>query len=225
MSSARLTCPVLRGWVRGSAASSRRPCPVEHAPEEEHLQDNLSVGDLAGLVDLSRFQFARRFKQSTGATPHAYVMDERVARAKTLLRRTGIPLAEVAHQCGFANQSHMNRLFGGPADTTPGHPRAPFREPGVHRVLLRRRPATSSGARPVMSRSPRSTWGPMRPVRVPRRTSMVTPATACTPPKSRVTSTARSTTPSSDAAEEGTERVMGRPVTRTADPSWGLIAR
>ena len=86
----------------------------------EHLQDNLSVGDLAGIVDLSRFQFARRFKQSTGTTPHVYVMDERVARAKTLLRRTGIPLAQVAHQCGFADQSHMNRAFGGRVGTTPG---------------------------------------------------------------------------------------------------------
>ena len=86
----------------------------------EHLQDNLSVGDLAGLVDLNRFQFARRFKQSTGTTPHVHVMDERVARAKTLLRRTGIPLAEVAHQCGFADQSHMNRVFGGRVGTTPG---------------------------------------------------------------------------------------------------------
>jgi AraC family transcriptional regulator len=85
-----------------------------------YLPDNLSVGDLADLVDLSRFQFARRFKQSTGATPHAYVMDERVARAKTLLLRTGIPLAEVAHQCGFADQSHMNRVFGARVGATPG---------------------------------------------------------------------------------------------------------
>ena len=43
-----------------------------------------------------------------------------MARAKTLLRRTGIPLAEVAHRCGFADQSHMNRVFGARMGTTPG---------------------------------------------------------------------------------------------------------
>ena len=108
----------------------------------EHLQDNLSVGDLADFVDLSRFQFARRFKQSTGATPHAYVMDERVAKAKTLLRRTGIPLAEVAHQCGFADQSHMNRVFGGRVGTTPGQYREAKLGPVISGSRGRRRRRT-----------------------------------------------------------------------------------
>jgi AraC family transcriptional regulator len=86
----------------------------------EHLRENIALNDLAAAVGLSRFHFARRFKQSTGQTPHAFVMAERLARSRTLLRRTSVPLPDVAAQCGFSDQSHMNRVFAKHLGITPG---------------------------------------------------------------------------------------------------------
>ena len=86
----------------------------------EHLRRNIALNDLAAAVGLSRFHFARRFKQSTGQTPHAFVMAERLARSQTLLRRTSVPLPDVAAQCGFSDQSHMNRVFAKHLGITPG---------------------------------------------------------------------------------------------------------
>ena len=51
----------------------------------ERLQENISLEDLAGTVGLSRYHFPRRFRQSTGTTPHEFVLQQRVGRAKTLL--------------------------------------------------------------------------------------------------------------------------------------------
>lgn len=90
----------------------------------EHLRENIGLNDLAAAVSLSRFHFARRFKQSTGKTPHAYVLQERLARAQALLRRTSTPLPDVAAQSGFSDQSHMNRVFGRLTGITPGQYRA-----------------------------------------------------------------------------------------------------
>ena len=90
----------------------------------EHLRENIGLNDLAAAVSLSRFHFARRFKQSTGKTPHAYVLEERLARAQVLLRRTSRPLPDVAAQSGFSDQSHMNRVFGRLTGITPGQYRA-----------------------------------------------------------------------------------------------------
>jgi len=86
----------------------------------EHLRENIALNDLAAAVGLSRFHFARRFKQSTGQTPHAFVMAERLARSRTLLRRTSVPLPDVAARCGFSDQSHMNRVFAKHLGITPG---------------------------------------------------------------------------------------------------------
>ena len=78
-----------------------------------HVEDNLAaplaLADLAALVHVSPFHFARLFRASTGRSPHAYVVERRVARAHELLTRTGLPIAEVAVACGFADQSHLTR--------------------------------------------------------------------------------------------------------------------
>lgn len=90
----------------------------------EHLNENIALDDLAAVVGLSRFYFTRRFKQSTGTTPHRYVLQQRIAKAQTMLRRTHVPLADIAYQCGFADQSHMTRVFGTRVGATPGQYRA-----------------------------------------------------------------------------------------------------
>jgi AraC family transcriptional regulator len=78
-----------------------------------HVEDNLAaplaLADLAALAHVSPFHFARLFRASTGRSPHAYVVERRVARAQELLTRTGLPIVEVAAACGFADQSHLTR--------------------------------------------------------------------------------------------------------------------
>lgn len=87
----------------------------------EHLGENLTLDDLASSVALSRYHFARRFRASTGTTPHEYVLTQRVAKAQTLLTRTNYPLLDIAVICGFADQSHLNRVFKKYTGVPPGH--------------------------------------------------------------------------------------------------------
>jgi AraC family transcriptional regulator len=86
----------------------------------QHLGENITLDDLAASVSLSRYHFARRFRVSTGSAPHEYVLQQRVARARTLLARTNQPLPEIALLCGFADQSHLNRVFKKHTGLSPG---------------------------------------------------------------------------------------------------------
>lgn len=98
----------------------------EHLVREHvqgHLTGTLTLDELAAAAGLSTFHFARRFRASTGTTPHEFVLRHRVDRARRLLERTGIPLPEVAATCGFADQSHMNRVLRRRLGATPGEVR------------------------------------------------------------------------------------------------------
>jgi AraC family transcriptional regulator len=90
---------------------------------QSHLHGKLTLDELAATTGLSKFHFARRFRASTGTTPHEFVLRHRVDRARRLLARTGIPLSEVAATCGFADQSHMNRVLRRRLGATPGEVR------------------------------------------------------------------------------------------------------
>jgi AraC family transcriptional regulator len=86
----------------------------------EHLDAELSLDHLAAVAHMSAYHFARLFKNSTGLPPHQYVIACRVERAKELLReRDVLPLAEVAAETGFANQSHFTRHFKRLVGVTP----------------------------------------------------------------------------------------------------------
>ncbi|WP_448624365.1 helix-turn-helix domain-containing protein [Geodermatophilus sp. URMC 64] len=90
----------------------------------EHLAETISLDDLAGVTGLSRFSFARKFRETSGTTPHGFVLRQRVERARTMLERTDIPLPDVAAGCGFADQSHMTREFKKRLGVTPGRYRS-----------------------------------------------------------------------------------------------------
>ncbi len=77
----------------------------------DNLQGDLTLAELAGAAHMSPFHFSRLFKESTGLTPHQYVIERRVQRARELLSSTDLPIAEIALLCGFAHQSHLNRHF------------------------------------------------------------------------------------------------------------------
>lgn len=76
-----------------------------------NLENEISLADLAAAADLSPFHFSRAFRRSTGKTPRQYVLEQRLERAKILLRRPDLPLVEVSLLSGFKNQSHFTSLF------------------------------------------------------------------------------------------------------------------
>jgi transcriptional regulator of acetoin/glycerol metabolism len=78
---------------------------------EGHLAERLSVERLAAIAGLSVYHFARAFKKSQGMTPHDYLLDRRIVRARALLDETDTALSEVALVSGFADQSHFARHF------------------------------------------------------------------------------------------------------------------
>lgn len=82
------------------------------------VECNFSLEQLAQVSGLDGFQLIRKFKHAFGQTPHAYQIDLRLNTAKQLIRQ-GAPLADVAHQLGFADQAHFQRLFKQRHATTP----------------------------------------------------------------------------------------------------------
>ena len=95
--------------------------PVHQARDclADRSADPPALADLATLVGLSRFQLVRRFMRSFGMSPYAWLMQLRAERARALIR-LGQTLAEAAHACGFADQSHMTRSFVRQFGFTPG---------------------------------------------------------------------------------------------------------
>jgi AraC family transcriptional regulator len=91
---------------------------------EAHLDDRLTLADLAGVACLSPYHFSRSFKQAVGVGPQRYVMERRIERAKTLMRRTRQPLASIALEVGFTDQSHLTAIFRREIGMTPGRFRA-----------------------------------------------------------------------------------------------------
>lgn len=89
-----------------------------------------SVGDLAARCQLSRSYFNKAFKESFGCTPSKWLTGYRVARVKERLSQD-VSLAEIAISCGFADQSHMTRVFTSHTGETPARFRRRSRPLGV----------------------------------------------------------------------------------------------
>ncbi len=135
---------------QGRPGSSRAPLAVRQAREliTECLADPPSLGDLAVATGLSPFALLRAFRSETGLPPHAYLNQQRVRLARSLLD-TGVMPAEVAAQAGFADQAHLTRHFKRVVGVPPG---AYQRE---------RRPATA--ARPCAAgKNVQASHGPRR---------------------------------------------------------------
>jgi transcriptional regulator of acetoin/glycerol metabolism/AraC-like DNA-binding protein len=87
---------------------------------EAHLAESIDLAALAGVAGLSLYHFARAFKQSAGVAPHTYLIERRVGRAREMLARTELSLAEIALATGFSDQSHFARHFRQRLGMTPG---------------------------------------------------------------------------------------------------------
>ncbi|MGK7940945.1 MAG: helix-turn-helix domain-containing protein [Crocosphaera sp.] len=86
---------------------------------DAHLEQHLKLEDLAQLLDLSQFHFSRLFKQSVGLSPHQYLIEQRIERAKQLLKKTNQSILDIALNCGFSSHSHLSKQFRQVTGMTP----------------------------------------------------------------------------------------------------------
>jgi AraC family transcriptional regulator len=87
---------------------------------ESALQGNLSLARLAQEAGVAAHSFAAAFRKTTGQSPHRYVMQRRIERAKQLLRARQLPIADIALQTGFSSQSHLASAFKAATGLSPG---------------------------------------------------------------------------------------------------------
>jgi len=102
---------------RGRLPPNRLRRVVEYI--NDRLEMDLSLPELAGLVGLNADYFARAFKQTTGISPHRYVLLKRIDRACAMLRDARISIAEISLRSGFASQSAFTTAFGRVRGITP----------------------------------------------------------------------------------------------------------
>ena len=99
---------------------------AEHAPVRrarrhlsERWDERVTLAELAVAAGLSRFELVRRFREQNGVTPHAFQSNLRIDHARRLLAAGEAPAA-VAATCGFADQSHLTRVFKRAVGVSPG---------------------------------------------------------------------------------------------------------
>ena len=86
----------------------------------EYAIDSLiDLDQLAQLAGMSPLRFLRSFSNAVGATPHAYITERRLQRARALLRSTSEPIASIALDCGFSHQSHLGSVFKAKLGVSP----------------------------------------------------------------------------------------------------------
>jgi AraC family transcriptional regulator len=85
----------------------------------DYLDQEIKLADLAALLAMSQFHFSHLFKQSIGTSPHQYLLQQRVERAKQLLKHTDQSIMDIAFACGFSSHSHLSKQFRQLTGTTP----------------------------------------------------------------------------------------------------------
>jgi len=87
---------------------------------EHNIERNITLDELAAACNCTPAQFARKFRVHYQISPHVFVLQRRVEKARQLLRKHSLPLKEVALDCGFSDQSHLTRIFHRFVRCTPG---------------------------------------------------------------------------------------------------------
>ena len=116
--------PVERASTRGLPwPRLRRVCEfIQH-----NLNQQLTLLNLAAVVHMSPYHFARLFKQSAGVPPHRFVLGRRIARASALLQESQLPIGEVGRLVGFRTPSYFPTAFRRMTGITPSAYRGGWR--------------------------------------------------------------------------------------------------
>jgi AraC family transcriptional regulator len=85
----------------------------------DHLHLDIKLTDLAALSGMSQFHFSHLFKQSIGTSPYQYLLQQRVERAKQLLKQTERSIMDISLLCGFNSHSHLSKQFRQVTGITP----------------------------------------------------------------------------------------------------------
>jgi len=90
------------------------------------MEGDLSLEELANAAGLSITHFSQMFRQSTGQSPHQFVLHQRIERAKEMLRAAENRVLAVAVACGFKSQEHFARVFRSVCGASPTEYRQEF---------------------------------------------------------------------------------------------------
>ncbi len=90
---------------------------LEFITDNSHKQ--LRLAETASVAGLSQFHFVRLFREATKQTPYQYLLDQRMARAKHLLRTTELSLYEVGNSVGFGSLAQFSHSFATRAGVAP----------------------------------------------------------------------------------------------------------
>ncbi|MGL6340626.1 MAG: helix-turn-helix domain-containing protein [Waterburya sp.] len=85
----------------------------------EYLDQDIRLTDLAQLLGMSQFHFSYLFKRSLGKPPYQYLLQQRIERAKQLLKQTDQSIIDIAFLCGFNSHSHLSKQFRQLTGVTP----------------------------------------------------------------------------------------------------------
>lgn len=102
----------------GRLTAAQRKRIVEYI--DGRLHETIDLASLADCLVLGVWSFARRFRNTFGCAPYAFVVERRIARAQQLLSQGELAIKEVAAACGFADQAHLTRTFKARLGVTPG---------------------------------------------------------------------------------------------------------
>ncbi len=84
-----------------------------------HLDLEIKLSDLAALLNMSQFHFSHKFKQAIGISPYQYLLQQRIERAKQLLKQRDRSITDIALLCGFNSHSHLSKQFRKLTGITP----------------------------------------------------------------------------------------------------------
>ena len=86
---------------------------------DSHLDQDIKLADLAQLIGISQFHFCHLFKRSLGISPYQYFLQQRIERAKLLLKQSDRSIMNIALECGFNSHSHLIKTFRQLTGITP----------------------------------------------------------------------------------------------------------
>lgn len=110
------TCPQLPTYEGGLSPRQLRQIL---AYIDAHLDEDIKLASLAKLIGMSQYHFSRLFKHSLHISPYQYLLQQRVERAKGLLKQTDRLITEIALDCGFNSHSHLSKQFRQLTGMTP----------------------------------------------------------------------------------------------------------